>query len=533
MELHYSTIFEAHADRLRGRLAIKQGDTRRSWADFEARAARFAAALLAHGVKQGSRIGQLLYNSPELLETYHGSLKIRSVPFNINYRYTAEEVLYILNDAEAEALVFHSSLSGVVAAVLPHAPSIRLAVSVDDGGGRLDGAVDMLELLQAHPPARRIGRSPDDPVMIYTGGTTGMPKGVVAPLGPQLRQIVQRTPDLAALKAPADPADLMPLAETLHEQGRQFIGLPLPPMVHGAALNIIGLPALVRGGTVVLPVQRHFDPAEAWDLVQNERVTSMVIVGDAFARPLLTELERGQSRDISTLRTISSAGAVFSADVKAGLLAHMRADAAIYEYISATEGAMGVSVSTRDHSVETGRFMPHPGVILVDEQNRPLASDSGQSGRIAVPSVAHGYLKDDQKTAATFPVIDGQRYAVPGDYAVMLPDGSFRLLGRGSTCINTGGLKVFPDEVEEVLKSIPAVRDAIVIGIPDERFGQTVAALVALVSGAQTSVEEIVASTRQRLAGFKAPRIVRLVEDIPRNNVGKPDYPAVRQILGR
>lgn len=530
MDLHYSTIFEAHADTLGNRPAFRQGGISRSWAEFEDRAARFAGALLAHGLKQGSRVGQLLYNSPELLETYHGSLKIRSVPFNINYRYTAEEVLYILTDAKAEALVFHNSLASVVDAVLPRAPWVRLAVSVDDGGSAVDGAIDMAELLQAHAPAERIVRSPDDPVMIYTGGTTGMPKGVVAPMRPQLHQIVQRTPELAAL-GPAGPAGLAPLALSLHDQGRHFIGLPLPPMVHGAALNIIGLPALVRGGTVVLPVQRHFDPAEAWDLVATERVTSMVIVGDAFARPLLTELQQGRVRDISTLRTIASAGAVFSADVKAQLLASMRSDAVIYEYISATEAAMGVSVTTRDRPVETGRFMPNPGVILLDEQNQPLAAESGQPGRIAVPSPAHGYLNDAEKTAATFPIIGGQRYAIPGDYAVMDADGSFRLLGRGSTCINTGGLKVFPDEVEEALKSHPAVRDAIVLGMPDERFGQSVAALVALVPGARTSIEDVLVSVRQRLAGFKSPRIVRLVDNVPRNNVGKPDYPAARRIL--
>jgi 3-oxocholest-4-en-26-oate---CoA ligase len=533
VELHYSTIFEAHADVLGHRPAIKQGGVRRSWAEFDERAARFAGALLAHGLKKGSRIGQLLYNSPELLETYHGSLKIRGVPFNINYRYTTEEVLYILNDAEAEALVFHNSLSGIVADALSKAPFLKLAISVNDGGEHVDGAVEMAELLAAHKPAGRAVRGPDDPVMIYTGGTTGMPKGVVAPMRPQLHQIVQRTPELAAKKTPIDPADLAPLAARLHEQGRQLVGLPLPPMVHGAALNIVGLPALVRGGTVVLPVQRHFDPAEAWDIVESERVTSMVIVGDAFARPLLSELAKGRMRDISSLRVISSAGAVFSADIKAGLLTHMSGDSIIYEYVSATEAAMGVSVTTRDRSVETGHFMPNPGVILVDDENQPLRSNSKQSGRIAVPTLAHGYLKDDAKTAAVFPVIAGQRYAIPGDYAVMESDGSFRLLGRGSTCINTGGLKVFPDEVEEALKDHPAVRDAVVIGVPDERFGQRVAALVSLCEGVQITVEEILTPARRRLAGYKIPRFVKLVDEVPRNNVGKHDYSKAMLILNQ
>ena len=281
----------------------------------------------------------------------------------------------------------------------------------------------------------------------------------------------------------------------------------------------------------MLTTGRHFDAAEAWNVVETERVTSMVIVGDAFARPLLQELDEGRSRDISSLRVISSAGATFSAELKSGLLAHMSPEGTIYEYVSSTEAAMGVAVMTRDTFVDTGSFKPNPGVILIDEDGRPLAIESDRPGRIAVPAVARGYLNDETKTAETFLAIDSIRYAVPGDYAVRGQDGTFKLLGRGSTCINTGGLKVFPDEVEEALRLHPAVKDAVVVGLPDDRFGQRVTALVSLTDGAEATEEDILASVRGRLAGYKIPRLLKITDVVPRNNIGKHDYSAARRIL--
>ncbi|MEH6487952.1 MULTISPECIES: AMP-binding protein [Hyphomonas] len=531
MALHYSTIFEAHADLIGGQTAIVQGSVRRSWADFDDRAARFASALAAHGLTRGSRVGQLLYNSPELLETYHGSLKMRALPFNINYRYTAEEILYILNDAQAEALVFHSSLAPIVAHVLPRARSLKIAIVVGDAESEIEGAVAMESLLAAHQPGPRIARSPDDPTMIYTGGTTGMPKGVLAPIRPHLESVLQATPPMMNVAPLSDPADLAPLAARLHKEGRALISLPLSPMVHGAALNISALPALIMGGTVVLARQRHFDPSEAWDLVEREHVTSLLIVGDAFARPLLAELQQGKRRDLSSLHAILSAGALFSSEVKNSLLSYLPVDGAVIDFISATEAAMGTSIATRGRPAETGVFHPNPGVIVVDDNNRPIAAGSGEAGRVAVPSSARGYLHDDAKTASTFPDIDGQRYAIPGDYALVEADGSLRLLGRGSSCINTGGLKVFPDEVEEALKAHPAVRDVVVVGLPDDRFGQRVTALLSLWEASPVTIEEILAAARKTLAGYKIPKFVRIVDAVPRNNIGKHDYAAARKLL--
>ena len=530
MDLHYSSIFEAHAERLGDRIAIKQGDRAISWRDFDERAGRFASALQASGLSKGSRVGQLLFNSPELLETFHGALKLRAVPFNINYRYTADEIFYILADAEAEALVFHSSLSEAVASVLPRLPALKLAIAVDDGSPHPSGAIALEDLLQRHGPMASIARDGRDPVMVYTGGTTGMPKGVLAPMGPHLSQVLQSMPAFFGLPPISDPAQAPELAARLHEEGRPYIGLPLAPLVHGAALNIMALPTLIIGGTVILAEQRHFDPDEAWALVEREGISSMLIVGDAFARPLVQALRRGPARDIASLRLISSAGAALSADIKAELLTYMPDDGAIMEFIASTEAPMGSSISTKGQPVETGRFTPAPGVLVLDDENRPLVPGSEVAGRIAVPTSAYGYLNDEAKTAATFPMIDGRRYAIPGDFALLDADGTIRLLGRGSTCINTGGLKVFPEEVEEVLKAHPAVNDAVVFGLPDERFGESVAAILSLEEEGATT-DQILTDLRQKLAGFKIPRVVRIVADVPRNNVGKPDYAEVRRVF--
>jgi fatty-acyl-CoA synthase len=532
MELHYSSIFEAHADRIGERMAIRQGAVSRSWAEFDARAACFAGAMSASGLAQGSRIGQLLYNSPELLETYHGSLKLRAVPFNINFRYTADEIIHILTNAGAEALVFHSSLSTVVAEVIDRFPALKAAVGVNDGGVMPDRAIDMEDLLAEHAPMERIARSGDDPVMIYTGGTTGLPKGVMTPVRLHIGQVLQTTPPFLGEPPIAEPADLAPLAAQLHRGGRSMIGLPLPPMVHGAALNIVGLPVLLMGGTVVLASGRHFDAAETWDLVERERINSAVIVGDAFARPLLVELETGPPRDISSLQSLSSAGAFFSAEVKAGLLAHMCPGGMIIDFVSATEAAMGVSIATRDQPIETGRFRPHPGVIIVDDHDRPIAPGTGEAGRIAVPSSTGGYFGDAASTGKVFRLIGGCRYAIPGDLAIADADGTMRLLGRGSTCINSGGLKIFPEEVEEALKTHPAVADALVLGVPDPRFGERVAALLSLRDGAAADPEDILDAMRRHLASFKLPRLLKIVGTVPRTNVGKPDYRAARSLLG-
>jgi fatty-acyl-CoA synthase len=302
--------------------------------------------------------------------------------------------------------------------------------------------------------------------------------------------------------------------------------------MHATGLSIGALPAITFGGRVVLLAGRRFDADELWDLVERERVNGITVVGDAFARPMARALPRATA-DLGSVQLILSAGAMFSLDVRRSLLEHLP-KAAIVDYIAATEGAMGASISTRDKLFPTGRFVPAEGVKVFTEDNREVSPGSGEMGVIAVSGVLpDGYYKDGEKTARTFREIGGVRYSIPGDWATVEADGTISLLGRGSQCINTGGEKVFPEEVEEVVKRHPAVEDCLVFGIPDERFGQRVVGVVALVPGSTAAPEELIESTRQRLAAFKVPRTLRIVHTVPRAPNGKADYASARKLFER
>jgi fatty-acyl-CoA synthase len=526
MELHPATLWEAISDAVPDRLAIVQGSIRRTWHDFEDRSARLAGALMAHGIGAGAKVGELLYNSPEYLEVYFSALKVRGVPFNINYRYTADEIAYILADADAEALVFHSSLADVVAESSTRNGSLKLLLEVDDGGGHLEGSLRYEEAIAAARPAPRIDRGPDDLTMVYTGGTTGMPKGVVTKVGPPLAYLLETVPPLIG-QPPVALDDVPSFTAGLDEV---LISLPASPLMHNTALAIGAAPALATGGTVVLLEHRRFDASALWETVAAERVNAITIVGDPFARPMLTALRDERRRDLTCVRTIASSGAMFSSEVKASLLQHIP-QAMIIDIIGATEGAMGMSISTADVPAETGRFQPHPGVIVIADDGRRVEPGSDQPGLVALPGGAEGYYKDEAKTAATFKEIDGRRYTLPGDYATVNLDGSISLLGRGSSCINTAGAKVYPEEIEEALKALPWVEDALVFGVSDERFGQKVAAVLSAASGMHRPVEDILAELRKKLAAYKLPREIVVVDVVPRTNVGKPDYPAARAVF--
>jgi len=362
--------------------------------------------------------------------------------------------------------------------------------------------------------------------MVYTGGTTGMPKGVVTKVGPSLAYLLENVPPLIG-QPPVALDDVPSFTAGLEEV---LVSLPASPLMHNTALGIGATPALAIGGTVVLLEQRRFDAGALWDTVAAERVNAITIVGDPFARPMLTALREERGRDLTCLRTIASSGAMFSSEVKAGLLQHIP-QAVIIDIIAATEGAMGMSIATADAPSETGRFYPNPGVIVIAEDGRRVEPGSDEPGLVALPGGAEGYYKDEAKTAATFREIDGCRYTLPGDYATVNLDGSISLLGRGSSCINTAGEKVYPEEVEEALKALPWVEDALVFGVSDERFGQKVAAVLSRASGMHGPVEDILAALRKKLAAYKLPRDIVVVDVVPRTNVGKPDYPKARAVF--
>lgn len=531
MDTHLSTVVESVADAVGDQVAVVQGDRRVSWTDFDDRAARFAGAVVQAGLTVGSTVAQYLYNGPEYLETYIGSLKVRAVPVNVNFRYLDDELVYLLDDAEAEVLVFHSSLGDRVERIMGRAPRVRLWVEVDDGGAHVEGAVRYEDLVASTDPAPRQRRDPGDLTLFYTGGTTGMPKGVMGTAGSSVETLMVTAPPLLGLAVPTSPAELAPMAARLAAEGQRVSSLPACPLMHGTGLAIGALPALVFGGQVVLLEGRGLDPDEVWSTVEREAVGNMTIVGDAFGRPLLRALDDGADHDVSSLRLVLSSGAMFSSETKDGLIRHIP-DLVIVDLIAATEGLMGLSIATRDTPAVTGRFMPGAGVKVFAEDGGEVVAGSGEAGVVALSGgVPDGYFKDEAKSAATFREVDGVRYSFPGDWATVEDDGSITLLGRGSQCINTGGEKVFPEEVEEAVKRHPAVEDCLVFGVPDERFGQRIVGVASVRSDASVDAEDVLAEVRAHLAGYKVPRELRLVDVVPRIASGKADYPRAKELF--
>jgi len=534
-ELHWATLWEAIADAVPEATATVHGERRRSWETFEDRSARLSAALADAGLGPGAKVAQYLYNCAEYTESWFATLKVRGVPVNVNYRYLEDELLYLLDNSDAEALVFHSSLADRVDAVRQRATNVRLFVEVDDGGAdSVPGAAAYEDLMANSEPAPRIERSERNQVMTYTGGTTGMPKGVLGRVGPGVAGLLAALPPLVGEKPMNTVADAALAAKRLHDQGRALVGVPACPLMHGTGLVIGMQTPLLLGGTMVLLEGRRFDPEELWNLVEAERVQLIAIVGDPFARPMLRSLDdaaaTGRTRDLASVHYLSSSGAMFSTEVKAGLLDHLP-DATILDYISSTEGLMGGSVSRRGAVAPTGRFTPVPGVRVLDEAGAEIPSGSQRTGLVALSAgVPDAYYKDDAKSAATFREIDGTRYSLPGDWAMVDADGSIVLLGRGSQCINTGGEKVFPEEVEEVLKRHDAIEDCLVFGVPDERFGQRVVAVASCRADRTAAQDDVIGSAKRALASYKLPRSITFVAEVPRTSSGKADYPAARRL---
>jgi len=533
MEAHFATVAESIADVIPEVVALVQGEVRRTWGEFDDRTARLASAFAAAGLQPGSKVAQYLYNSPEYLETYYAALKMRAVPVNVNYRYLDDELLYLLDNSESEALVFHSSLGDRVARVRDRAAGVRLFIEVDDGGVPVEGVERYEDVVAAHDPASRIERSRDDITMVYTGGTTGMPKGVMGRIGPSVEGYFVSVPQVVGLPAVSKPEEVAAVAKLLADENRTYVSMPACPLMHGTGLAIGALPTLTFGGTVVLLTGRGLDVGELWSTVEREHVNAITIVGDTFARPMLRALEDGPPRDLTSVGLILSAGAMFSEEIRAGLLEHVPA-AAIVDYIAATEGGMGVSISTKGSVAATGRFLPGPEVRVLTEDGKPIEKGSGEMGLVAIAITGPlplGYYGDVEKTARTFPEIDGVRYSIPGDWAIPEADGTITLLGRGSQCINTGGEKVFPEEVEEVLKTHASVDDALIFGIPDERFGQRIVGVVSAAPGESPDAETLKEYARTKLSSYKLPRQLVVVDVAPRAPNGKADYPTARQLF--
>jgi len=533
VDWNFGTVFESVADEIPDHQALVQGERRRTWREFDERAARLAAALRDQGVGPGSKIAFYLYNSNEYLETLFACFKLRAVPANVNYRYTADELAYLLDNSDAEALVFHGSLGERVDAVRDPQLRVRAAVQVDDGSPLVDGALRYEDLVGAHAPMERIDRSGDDLVFLYTGGTTGMPKAVVWRHEDLFGALAPLAYAFFGLEMPERAADAGARVRKVHESGMVPVHLPASPLMHGTG-QFSTLQALFLGGTIVTLESRHFDPHELWQTVQRERVTQIAIVGDAFAKPMLRAVEeaeaRGEPYDLSSLVLVISSGVMWSESVKRALID--RHPVIAYDSLGSSEGVgFANAITSTDSKGETAKFSVGPNTKVFTDDGREVKPGSGEVGFLAVGGhIPLGYFKDPKKTAETFREVDGRRYSIPGDYATVEEDGSITLLGRGSVSINSGGEKIFPEEVEEAVKQHPAVADAVVVGVPDERFGEAVTAVVSLAPGHTAGEEEIAGAVEHSgLARFKRPKHVVVVDAVPRGANGKADYAWARE----
>ncbi|MEM6708688.1 MAG: AMP-binding protein [Pseudomonadota bacterium] len=521
--LHFSSIWETVADVCGDRPALIGDAGVVSWRDYERRAARLASAFEAAGLGLDSKVGIYLHNSNQYLETQFATFKIGGCPVNVNYRYKADELVYLLENSDAEALVFQSCYAARIWEIRERLPKLKLLVQVDDGTEALLPEVRDYERIQRDcAPRPRTEPVAGGIYMLYTGGTTGMPKGVM--YDGQGFATAMLTAGIMSRELP--PAlTLDALADALRAIEDPPVSLPASPLMHGTGMWIGAMIPHSIGGTVVTLSKIGLDADVLWSLVEQHDVTDMVIVGDAFAKPMLQALRNGaaQGRPYrpQALERIISSGVMWSAEVKAGLLEHL--DVELRDVMGSSEGGMGASVTTRHEAAQTATFELNEGTKVFTDEGQEVKPGSGVIGKVATSGmVPLGYYKDPEKSAATFKEIDGVRYSFPGDYAQVEADGTITLLGRGSVCINTAGEKVFPEEVEEALKRHDDVDDVLVVGVPDDRFGERVVGVVAVVQA--VADETLIGYARDQLAGYKVPKQIVFVDEVRRGPNGKADY---------
>ncbi len=520
---NYADIWETIASQIPDAPAQIQGARRSNWREFDERANGVAHALLDAGAQEQDKVAQYLHNCPEYLESMYGAWKAGLVPVNTNYRYLDDELVYLWDNADAVAVVFHGCFAENVERIRARVPRVRTWLWVDDGSGPCPPwALPYEDAAVSHPGrvAASWGRDGDHLYMLYTGGTTGMPKGVMWRQDDHIRNVIASG---VSPRYREDPVDLDAVRELVTGPG--MVSVPACPLMHGTGC-MTQLIALTGGGCVVTLEGRSLDIEELFDTIERERANTTAIVGDAFAKPMLRALDAEPERwDLSSLFVIASSGVMFSEASKQGLIRHLPHLLIVDAFSSSEAVGMGQSISSAGAGATTARFKVGDYTKVFTEDLREVEPGSGEIGRVAVGGFQPvGYYKDPDKTAATFIEVDGARYSIPGDFATVEADGAISLLGRGSVCINTGGEKVFPEEVEEAIKTHDVVHDAVAVGVPDEKFGQAVTVVVELQPGSTLDAAELIAHVKGLLAPYKAPKHVLTVATIGRAANGKVDY---------
>lgn len=526
MEWNLADIWESVVDAVPDRVSVIvpnrfDGHHVFKFKEIDDRANRLAHTLQERGVRAGEHVGVYAYNGVEYVEAQWAAWKIRAVPINVNFRYVEDELSYLFDNADLVALIHGREFIPRISNVLKKCPQLHTCIAIEDGTDEdlsLINAISYTDALAQGSPERDFApRSGEDRYMIYTGGTTGMPKGVMwtqedffkATIGPLLT---------FGGPLPEHPSEI---AEKAAETGGTLISYPIAPLMHGAA-QWVSMFVQCAGNALCLSASRKMNPDEVWDIIESERVVSITIVGDAQARPLLAALDT-RERDLTSLFVIGSGGAILSPSTKAEI-AQRLPHVMVLDSLGASEtGYQGGSTGTDSQGRPQFKFGEH--TIVIGEDGHPTTPGDGTVGRLARSGhLPLGYYKDEEKTAATFPTIHGVRRVISGDMAIAEADGSITLLGRGSVSINSGGEKIYPEEVELVLKAHPSVFDVVVVGIPDERWGERVTAVVVPSEGLECELEQLVEHCKTRIASYKVPRALVTITEMVRSPSGKADY---------
>jgi len=530
MEFHFNNVWTALSEAFPDRPALICEGKTVTWSEFNDRAARLAGLFAANDVTNGASVGLYMLNCNEYTEAHFGCFKQSVCPVNVNYRYRAEELIYLLDNSDSEVVLYHASYAPRITEIRDSLPKIKLYIQVDDGCGEplLDGALDYETALRASDPSPFTPSAYEDRYMLYTGGTTGMPKGVMYDNGALAHWLCIGGYTSRGLAPPKSIEEVLEGACAITKMGAVHRSLPACPQMHGTGMWIGTMVALNCGGTVVTQRTQHLDADSLLQCVVDNKVTDLTIVGDAFARPILVALDTakaaGKPYDLSSVGQIASSGVMWSSEIKEGLLRHQ--NMVLNDIMGSTEGSMGASISTREGAAKTAKFMIADYVKVFNEYDKPVQPGSGEMGMVATAGIVpRGYYKDEEKSARTFRVVDGVRYSFPGDFATVEADGTITLLGRGSQCINTGGEKVFTEEVEESIKRHSDVEDCLVVGLPDERLGNRVIAVYSQKPGTSPIGEDgLREHVKTQLAGYKAPKQCILVDVVQRAPNGKADY---------